>query len=322
MTAFYPLRFHPILRRYLWGGRRLETLGKPLGPFNDYAESWEIADHGTDQSVVAEGPLAGRTLGELVRQHGHELLGRHAGVKQFPLLFKFLDAHERLSIQVHPDDARARRLDPPDLGKTEAWVILAADPGSYLYAGLRRGLDRATLAREVARRTCDLCLERIEPRAGDCFFLPAGVVHALGPGLLVAEIQQASDTTYRLYDWSRPGPDGQPRKLHVAEALEAIDYQHGPVAVQQPHSTARGDVERLVACDKFVLDRWKLSGAASAGGNHRCHVLAVVEGALEIEGDPGKRPLERGGVVLLPAELGPVNIEAQHTAVFLDAYLP
>jgi mannose-6-phosphate isomerase len=318
----YPLRFLPILRRYLWGGRRLEALGKPLGPFHDYAESWEIADHGVDQSVVAEGPLAGRTLGELVRQHGRELLGRHAGVQQFPLLFKFLDAHDRLSIQVHPDDARARRLDPPDLGKTEAWVVLAAEPGSYLYAGLRRGFDRNTLAREVARRTCELCLERIEPHAGDCFFLPAGVVHALGPGLLVAEIQQASDTTYRLYDWSRLGPNGQPRQLHVAEALEAIDYEHGPVAARQPQPTDRAGVERLVACDKFVLDRWRLSGAAEAGGDERCHIVCVLDGAVEIQGDPREGPVERGGVVLLPAELGPVGVKARDTAVLLDAYLP
>ncbi len=322
MTAFYPLRFQPILRRYLWGGRRLETLGKVLGPFDDYAESWEIADHGADQSVVAEGHLAGHTLGELVRRHGRALLGRHAGVQQFPLLFKFLDAHDRLSIQVHPNDARAALLEPPDLGKTEAWVILAAEPDSYLYAGLRRGFDRATLGREVARRTCELCLERIEPRPGDCFFLSAGVVHALGPGLLVAEIQQASDTTYRLYDWSRLGPDGKPRQLHVAEALEAIDYDHGPVAAQQAQPSARPGVERLVACDKFVLDRWKLSGAERAGGDGRCHILAVIEGAVEIEGDPAKRTLERGGVVLLPAELGAVGITARDTAVFLDAYLP
>jgi mannose-6-phosphate isomerase len=322
MSVLHPLRFHPILRRYLWGGRRLETLGKTLEAGDDFAESWEIVDHGNDQSVVVAGALAGRTLGELVCDHGPELLGRHSGIKQFPLLFKFLDANDRLSIQVHPDDARAGLLDPPDLGKTEAWVILAAEPGSYLYAGLRRGFDRALLEREVARRTVELCLERIEPRAGDCFFLPAGVVHALGPGLLVAEIQQASDTTYRLYDWSRLGPDGKPRPLHIAQALEVIDFQHGPVAAQRPQLTNRPGVERLVECDKFVLDRWKLSGTGAVGGDQRCHILSVLEGSIEIEGDPVARPLERGGVALLPAELGAVNIQARDPAVFLDAYLP
>jgi mannose-6-phosphate isomerase len=322
MSLLYPLRFHPILRRYLWGGRRLETLAKSLGPGNDYAESWEIVDHGHDQSVVAEGPLAGHTLGELVRQHPRALLGRHAQAGRFPLLFKFLDAHDRLSIQVHPDDARARRLDPPDLGKTEAWVILAAEPGSYLYAGLRPGIDRQTLEREVPRHTCELCVERIEPRAGDCYFLPAGVVHALGPGLLIAEIQQSSDTTYRLYDWNRVGPEGQPRKVHVEAALEAIDYAYGPVSAQQPQPTAQEQVERLVACDKFILDRWKLSGDLAAGGDDRCHILAVLDGAIDVAGDPAGRPLERGSITLLPAELGQVAVKARGSAVVLDAYLP
>ena len=321
MSVLYPLRFHPIFRRYLWGGRRLESLGKTLGPGNDYAESWEIVDRGADSSVVTDGALAGRTLGELVRNHRAELLGRHQSLDRFPLLFKFLDAHDRLSIQVHPDDARAARLDPPDLGKTEAWVILAAEPGSYLYGGLRRGIDRETLKREIARRTCELCVEYIEPHVGDCYFLPAGVVHALGPGLLVAEIQQASDTTYRLYDWGRVGPDGQPRKLHVESALEAIDYTHGPLAAQAPQPTDTLGVERLVQCDQFVLDRSSIDGTGSVGGDDRFHILAVVEGALEIAGDPAGRPLTPGDIALLPAAMVNTAVKARG-AVVLDAYLP
>ncbi len=322
MSALYPLRFQPILRRYLWGGRRLESLGKALGPGNDYAESWEIVDRGADQSVVAAGPLAGRTLGELVRRHGPELLGCHAGLTQFPLLFKFLDAHDRLSVQVHPDDTRAAQLDPPDLGKTEAWVILAVEPGSYLYAGLRPGVDRELLRREMARNVCPEWLEAIQPRVGDCYFLPAGVVHALGPGLLVAEIQQASDTTYRLFDWNRLGPDGQPRALHVEAALEAIDYHHGRVTALQPQPRETPGVERLVACNKFILDRWTISTTHQAGGDRRCHILAVLEGVLDIAGDPAGRPLKRGDVALLPAKLGFVQVTARDRAVVLDAYLP
>jgi mannose-6-phosphate isomerase len=322
MSVLYPLRFHPILRRYLWGGRRLEMLGKPLGSADDYAESWEIVDHGSDQSVVAGGELAGCTLGELVRQHPRALLGRHAQERRFPLLFKFLDAHDRLSLQVHPDDARAARLDPPDLGKTEAWVILAAEPGSYLYAGLRPGIDCERFRRDVARNHCQDWLEAIQPRVGDCYFLPAGVVHALGPGLLVAEIQQASDTTYRLFDWHRLGPDGQPRALHIEAALEAIDYHYGRVAAQQPQPGEPPGVERLVACNKFILDRWKISATHQAGGDRCCHVLAVIDGALDIAGDPAGRPLKRGDVALLPAELGSVQVTARDHAVVLDAYLP
>jgi mannose-6-phosphate isomerase len=328
MSTLYPLRFQPLLKRYLWGGRRLETLGKTLGEGHDYAESWEIVDRSADQSRVVNGALAGTSLGRLLREHGRELLGRHAGLEQFPLLVKFLDAHQQLSIQVHPDDARAAMLDPPDLGKTEAWVILATSPGSYLYAGLKRGFDRQALAREIDRGTCELCVERIEPSVGDCYFLPAGVVHALGPGLLVAEIQQASDTTYRLYDWNRTGPDGRPRQLHIDEALAAIDYDYGPVVAQRPQPTAEPPVERFVACDQFVLDRWRLPPAsapirsADIGGDERCHLVIVLNGSLEIASDPASLPLQRGAVVLLPAEIGSVKVRALGSCEFLDAYLP
>jgi mannose-6-phosphate isomerase len=322
MSALYPLRFQPILRRYLWGARRLESLGKQLGPGNDYAESWEVVDRAADQSVVLAGPLAGKTLGELIRAYGAELLGMHAGCERFPLLFKFLDANDRLSIQVHPDDAHAARLDPPDLGKTEAWVILAAEPSSYLYAGLRAGITREILANELERHTAELCCERIEPQAGDCFFLAPGVVHAIGPGLLVAEIQQASDTTYRLYDYDRRGPDGEPRKLHVEEALECIDYKYGPVRAQRPMLTDVPGVERLVACDKFVLDRLSVRGVHRVGGDARCHILAVLSGTLAVSGDPLGSPLTAGGVVLLPAGLGAVEVRSSADAVVLDAYLP
>ncbi len=213
MIPLYPLRFRLLVRRYLWGNRRLETcLGKSLGPGNDYAESWEVADHGADQSIVDAGPLAGTTLGELVRLRGVELFGRCHPQANFPLLVKFLDAAQSLSVQVHPNDAQAARLSPPDLGKTEAWYILAADPGSRVYAGLQPGVEREQLAEAIAKGTCETLLHGFEPKAGDCLFIPAGTVHALGAGLLVAEVQQSSDTTFRLYDWNRVGPDGKPRR--------------------------------------------------------------------------------------------------------------
>jgi mannose-6-phosphate isomerase len=323
VTPLYPFRFHPLLRRYLWGGRRLGAeLGKPIGEGDDYAESWEICDRGADQSVIAAGPLAGTTLGELVQTRGAELLGRHAPQSRFPLLFKFLDARKTLSVQVHPDDVRAARLDPPDLGKTEAWVVLAAASGSILYAGLKRGFDRHALAREVARGTCDLCLHRFEPRPGDCVFLPAGVVHAIGAGLLVAEIQQASDTTYRLFDFNRLGPDDRPRELHVESALEAIDFDYGPVQPQAPQPTDQPHVERLVSCDKFILDRWTLDARREIGSDERCHLLAVVDGEMHVMGDPDAGPLRRGTTILVPAFRGTTWLEPTAKAVLLDAYLP
>jgi mannose-6-phosphate isomerase len=321
-TRLYPLRFQPIYRNYPWGGRRLETvLGKNLGAGEHFAESWEIVDRGEDQSRVACGPLQGTPLGELVRSRGAELLGQHHPQSRFPLLFKFLDAQRSLSVQVHPDDEQAARLDPPDLGKTEAWVVLHAEPGSAIYAGLKRGFDRAALEREVSRGTTELCLHRFESAPGDCVYIPAGTVHALGAGLLVAELQQASDTTFRLFDWNRVGADGKPRPLHVPEALATINYAQGPVTPQTPQPTGDPGRERLVECEKFLLDRWRLRGSVSLGGDDRFHIVAAIEGEAMIEGDAAGRTLRRGETILLPACCEAVAT-ADDECVLLDASLP
>jgi len=323
MHDMYPLRFRPIFKQYVWGGRQLEScLGKEIGPEPNYAESWEICDHGPDQTVVESGPLAGIGLDRLVAQRGLELLGSHHPRSGFPLLLKFLDAAQTLSVQVHPDDARAARLDPPDLGKTEAWVVLAAEPGSLIYAGLAPGADRDSLAEAIREGTCQEQLHRFEPRPGDCVFLPAGTVHALGEGLLVAEIQQASDTTYRLFDWNRLGTDGKPRALHVEDGLEAVDWNQGQIGPQVPQPTGRPGVSRLVDCDQFVLDRWQFESPETAGGDDRFHILCVLEGSLTVEHDPAGSPLRRGQTALLPASLGKVRLEPRENTVMLDAYLP
>ena len=323
MDDLYPLRFRPIFRRYIWGGRRLGILlGKQIGPGDDYAESWEICDRGEDQSAVECGPLAGTTLGQLVAERGEELLGRHHPQDRFPLLLKFLDATRTLSVQVHPDDARAARLNPPDLGKTEAWVVLAAEPGSTIYAGLKPGVGHQALAEAIRGGTCQELLHRFQPEVGDCVFIAAGTVHALGEGLLVAEIQQSSDTTYRLFDWDRLGPDGKPRQLHVEQALEAIDYDRGPVGPQQPHETGRPGISRLVECEKFILDHWRFDAPQPAGGDRRCHIISVLGGSLRVERDPTGRAIPPGGTVLLPAGLGQVELRPQGGTVLLDAYLP
>jgi mannose-6-phosphate isomerase len=323
MTGLYPLRFRPIFRRYLWGGRRLGTvLGKQIGEGDDYAESWEIVDHGVDQSLVDDGPLQGTALQEFVSRNGSELFGRHHPQPRFPLLFKFLDAHRVLSVQVHPDDAGAAQLDPPDLGKTEAWVILHADPGSVIYAGLREGIDRAALAEKMALGETESCLHQFEPRVGDCVFIPAGTVHALGAGLVVAEIQQASDTTFRLFDWNRVGADGKPRPLHVEAGLSAIRFEAGPVMPQVGQPTDAPHAERLVACDKFVLDRWTIARPTPIGGDARFHLVAVLQGRVFVAGDPGDQPLVRGQTALLPAAVGELTLDPLEPTVLLDIYLP
>lgn len=323
MACDHLLRFKPILRRYLWGGRRLATaLGKPLGQGNDYAESWEVVDHGADQSIVDAGPLAGRTLHELVAQYGPQLLGDAADrFRSFPLLMKLLDCNRTLSVQVHPDDDQGARLDPPDLGKTEAWVVLAARRGSKIYAGLRAGVTREQLAAAAEAGTVEELLHWFKPSVGQCVFIPARTVHALGAGLLIAEIQQASDATFRLHDWNRVDAGGKPRTLHIAESLDTIDYQRGPIAPQTPQDLGGGR-QRLVKCDKFVLDRLALRQPASIGGDGRFHLLAVIRGRAEVAGDPVQAPLATGHTALLPAAAGSVEVRPQGPATLLDVYLP
>lgn len=317
------LRFQPIFRRYLWGGRRLGTvLGKPIGPEDDYAESWELVDHGADQSVLRFGPLAGVTLGDLVKDHAVELFGNDgAPPSSFPLLMKLLDCNRTLSVQVHPNDEQGAKLTPPDLGKTEAWVVLAAEPGSKIYAGLKPGVTRDDLAAALDAGHCETTLHEFEPRVGDCVFIPAGTVHALGAGLLIAEIQQASDTTFRLFDWNRVDAEGKPRALHVEQSLATIDYSRGPVGAQTPRRISPGR-ERLVDCDKFLLDRVTLETPTSIGGDGRFHVLCLAEGSARAADDPADKPLARGDVALLPAAAGAVEIVPYGKMVLLDISLP
>ncbi len=322
MSVLPPLRFKPILREALWGGRRLAELGKPLGDGEHYSESWEIVDHGADQSVVVGGPLAGATLHDLVTAHGASLFGRHQGQSQFPLLLKFLDCQKTLSVQVHPNDAQAGSLNPPDSGKTEAWIVLAAAPGSKIYAGLKPGVDRAALERAVANGDCDKCLHAFEPRVGDRVFIEAGTVHALGAGLLIAEIQQASDTTFRLFDWNRVDRDGRPRPLHIQQSLDTIDFQRGPVDPVVLRPTANPQFERLVACDKFVVDRLAFETPQQLDVNDRFHIVTVVEGELSVSTAAEASRLRRGDTILIPACTREVQVVPQGRAVLLDMYLP
>ncbi|TWT86814.1 putative mannose-6-phosphate isomerase YvyI [Pseudobythopirellula maris] len=330
MQTLPPLRLRPILQQYLWGGRRLgELLGKPIGADDDYAESWEVVDHPDGQSVIENGPLKGKTLGEVASGeharlvYGKELTEGQGPPPRFPLLFKFLDAQKTLSVQVHPNDAQGARLTPPDLGKTEAWVVLAAEPGGKIYAGLKPGVDRTALAEATAAGRCDECLHVVEPAVGDCVFIPAGTVHALGAGLVIAEIQQASNTTFRLFDWNRVGKDGQPRPLHIEESLEVSDYQRGPAHPQTPEPLGDGR-ERLVACDKFLLDRLTLGerGQAELPDDDRFHLVSVIAGEARLECGDFDEPLVLGNTLLLPAARAPAKLSSASGAVLLDIRLP
>jgi mannose-6-phosphate isomerase len=316
-----PLVFTPLYRRYMWGGRRFAgAFGRALPPGDDYAESWELVDRPTDQSVVRAGPLAGTSLGQIVRERGGELFG-HPPPPAFPLLFKFLDANRVLSVQVHPDDERAARLDPPDRGKTEAWYVVAAEPESRIYAGLREGVGRQELAAAIRTGTCADVLHAFTPTPGDCVFIPAGTVHAIGAGLVVAEIQQSSDVTYRLFDWNRTGPDGRPRPLHVDAGVEAVT-RTGPVGPAAATSTADSATRRLVACEFFTLDEVRPRSSWRCGGDGGCHFLAVIAGRARLPDHWSLPPLGPGDCVLLPAAAGEQVIAAAEGTKLLRVAVP
>jgi mannose-6-phosphate isomerase len=323
-----PLRFEPILKRLIWGGRRLGALlHKPIGPESDYAESWEISDHRHGQSVVLGGPMAGSTLHDLVRTRGPELLGTGIAPRdQFPLLLKFIDARQVLSVQVHPDDEQGRRL-ADDNGKNESWVVIDAEPGSLIYAGLRDGVTRPQFAEALEAGRVEDLLHAFEPRPGDCIHIPAGTVHAIGAGVLLAEVQQMSDATFRVYDWGRVGPDGTPRPLHIAEALEVTAFSGGPVGPvrPQPDPIDGGVLEHLVRCPYFALDRLRLSGSASIGAADRSRFTALVGlgGTASVRFDGRSYPIGLGQTLLLPASIGACPIESEGgEAVVLSCTLP
>ena len=335
-SPLYPLRFSPLFRRYLWGGRRLATeLGKDIGE-ETCAESWELVNRADDNSVVVSGALKDWGVHHLLAQYGEQLLGKtiyeatqdngqlpQQLLGRFPLLLKFLDANKTLSVQVHPDDAAGMAMESPDLGKTEAWYVMDAAPGSKIYAGLKDGIDRAALQAAVDAGTTDQVVHSFEPSIGDCVFIPAGTVHAIGEGLLIAEIQQASDTTYRLFDWNRVDSDGNSRQLHVEDALAVSDYGNGPVSASQPTSIDGQRIQELIRCNKFAIRRWTLQSESTLFATEgRFRVLMVVDGEMSIEGDPCERPLNKGQTVLLPAMLNDVQLTCQQGCQFLEVFLP
>ena len=320
-----PLLVEPILKRIRWGGRRLGTvLGKRLGDAHDYAESWEVVDHGADQSVVVNGSLAGWTLQRLVAEQNRALFGRHAGRRQFPLLVKLLDAHDRLSVQVHPDDELARQFDPDENGKTEAWVILDAAPGSVLWVGLRSGVGEFELREALHNARVEDCLHSFEVHPGDCVFVPAGTVHAIGEGVLLAEIQQSSDLTFRLYDWGRLGTDGKPRPLHVDAALQCIDFTRGPVGPVVPRRIDAGSAacEELVRCEQFVIRRYDAERAFEFEDDGRFHVLMALSGEASLTAGNDALLMPRGTTVLAPAVRDRLRLMPQPECTLLDAFLP
>jgi mannose-6-phosphate isomerase len=322
MVKLYPLTFAPIFKQRIWGGRHLETLyGKPLPPDVSVGESWEISDRPGDESVIAHGPLRGKTLHWLMLQGPGDLLGpRDPMPARFPLLIKIIDAREVLSLQVHPPAAVAARLGSEP--KTEMWYVARAEPGAELFVGLKEGVTRAEFERKLAAQTVAQCFHRIAVKEGDAMFLPSGRVHALGAGLVIFEIQQNSDTTYRVFDWNRVGLDGKARELHVPQSLASIDFDDvEPALLPQATSPAGpGTIRPLAQNEFFGVDLRQLGpGEKLVLPRDRMQIVGVLEGRLGVEAADGETvEIGPGQFCLVPAQCAGTTVGGREAAKFLQ----
>ena len=317
----YPFIFQPIFKDRIWGGRELERLYAKKIPAGQIGEAWEISDRPDDASVIANGPFAGKDLRWLMENHAAEILGhaKPAAAGRFPLLCKILDAREKLSLQVHPPASKAAELKGEP--KTEMWFIADAAPGASLYVGLKRGVTRAAFERKISDGSVADCFHKIPVQAGDTMFLPSGRVHAIGDGLVIFEIQQNSDTTYRVFDWNRLGLDGKPREMHVAQSLASIDFNDFEPKLVETQFTADGQIQKrpLVSDPLFNVVAWQLNNPSTGGWlkPNKLQIVAATTGAVEIQSGTTTVKLSAGQFSLIPASLGRTEIRAQSAATLL-----
>jgi mannose-6-phosphate isomerase len=326
-TGLYPLVLEPIFKYRIWGGRRLgKMLGKKLPADEPIGESWEISCRGEDNNVIRNGDLAGQTIADVLRRNREELLGPSLvrGPK-FPVLNKFIDAQKLLSVQVHPNDQVAREIVGAE-SKTEAWYVMHADPGASLVKGLQPGVTKEVFEEAILNDTVPTVLNSVPVSAGDMVFVPAGCVHAMGEGLVICEIQQNSDTTFRVYDWGRVGPDGKPRQLHVEQALRAINFDdRSPDRVSSIEVTEGGNTrEYLVACPHFAVQRLVLeTPSAESTGGLRFESLMAVSGNAEIRVEGrDSTSIRVGDSVLVPACIGEYEIAPVDRCEILRIFVP
>ena len=321
MPSLYPLTFQPAFKERVWGGRTLESLyHKNLPPSVPIGESWEISDRPGDESIIANGPLAGKNLRWLMEHHAGELLGnvKPTADHRFPLLCKILDARDRLSLQVHPPANKAAELGGEP--KTEMWHITDAAPGAELYVGLKPGVTRAEFEQKIQTGEVAECFHRIPVRGGDTMFLPSGRVHAIGAGLVIFEIQQNSDTTYRVFDWNRVGLDGKPRELHIPQSLASIDFNDfAPPLADNSFSTAGNfQVRPLVRTPLFNADVFRaLAKETILFRQPHLRILAVLEKQVTATAGNVSVELQPGQFCLLPASLGEVALANETGSSFL-----
>ena len=326
MQELYPLKFKPIYKEKIWGDQRLRSeLNKEIDPDKNMGESWEISTVKDNVSVVANGFLAGNDLQELLEVYMGDLLGEKVFEKygkEFPLLFKFIDADDVLSIQVHPDDEMARKKHNGN-GKTEMWYVISAEKGAQLISGFNQEMNQETYLKHLNNSTLPDILNHENVQSGDVFYLPAGRVHAIGAGILLAEIQQTSDITYRIYDWDRVGSDGKPRELHTDLALEAMDFKYyGQYRTE--YQAKRNEASQLVQCNHFTTNLLELTRPMQRDLIELDSFIAYMclDGKVEIiYNEKDSIVFEKGETLLVPASVEHLAYKPEPHAKLLEVYL-
>ena len=327
----YPLKLQPIYKERIWGGKKLkEFLHKDI-PSDRIGESWEVACHKNGTCTVSNGFLKGKSLMEIIQSYGQEILGTSAKkewFEKFPLLVKILDASDKLSVQVHPEDNYAFEYENGELGKTEMWYVIDAEPGAQLVYGVKPGVTKEQFEKGIANGTLENLLNFVDVKPGDVFFIPATTLHAIGKGLLIAEIQQNSDTTYRVCDWNRTDADGNPRELHVQKALDVANLTN-MVGQEKTQGTVKAEGNNirtlLVSCEYFTVEKIQIQKSSSEILNGDIfNVLMVIEGTGEIrygrKESIKKESFKIGDSFLIPANMGNYSI-CGHCTV-LKTYIP
>lgn len=322
----YPLFFYPIHKERIWGGQKLAEKYNRKLKCKKTGESWEIACHENGMGIIQNGELKGMSLKEVIDKYGEELLGSsvyNKEYKKFPLLIKILDAADALSVQVHPDDNYAKLNEDGELGKTEIWYIIEAKPGARLVYGVKENCDRESFRKSIEEGSLETWLYEMEVKQGDVLYIPAGLVHAIGEGILVFELQQNSDTTYRVYDWNRVDENGQKRQLNITQAMDVIDFNSNlrgslpGLKITEPY----GQRILYIATGHFAMEELKVNGMMNIiMDGRRFQTLTCIEGQGTIDYGDGLINLPSGASCLLPASLSKTDLSGKGS--FIRSWIP
>jgi len=328
MSALYPLKFETIYKDKIWGGEKIKSvLGKDFAPLPNCGETWEISGVEGNVSVVSEGPLKGTSLTDLIKEHKEKLLGKTVYNQfgdEFPLLIKFIDANDDLSIQVHPDDELAKKRHN-SFGKTEMWYVFQADKDAKLISGFKKDVDKDTYLKHLNEKSLDQILNYENVEADDVYFMPAGRVHSIGKGCLLAEIQQTSDVTYRIYDFDRRDAQGNTRELHTEEALDAIDYKAYD-NYKTDYQKKENNCTKIVSCPYFETSILRFMGEDEERDFRHLDSFVIFicfEGEVDMYTPQKERyRIKKGDAVLLPASIKYVNLKPRSYYRMLETYIP